>query len=116
VFTLLSNDKIEVPQDLHGAKITVPYPSFQIEDLVAKLEASGMLITYLDRDQGIVKMREKMNFFNKCAGILYFDREKEALTIISFSFNNREKRLTKFNDDLYRLIELPKGKMQLSAV
>jgi hypothetical protein len=108
VFTLLNNDKVELPQSLHSSKVVRPYQSFQIDNLVSKLEKSGMLITYLDRNKGIIKMREKLLFFNKCGGILHFDHKKEELTMISFSFADSKKRLANFNKEMHKLIELQK--------
>lgn len=108
VFTLLNNDKIEVPDHLTSSKSIRPYKLLQIDDLASKLEKSGMLITYLDRNKYIIKIRQKLIFFDGCGGILHFDNKKEELTMISFSFgaSSSKKRINKFNKKIYKLIEI----------
>ena len=108
VFILLNNDKIEVPHHLTSSKSIRPYKLLQIDDLASKLEKSGMLITYLDRNKYIIKIRQKLIFFDGCGGILHFDNKKEALTMISFSFgaSSSKKRINNFNKKIYKLIEI----------
>lgn len=108
VFTLLNNDKIEDPDHLTSSKSIRPYKLLQIDDLASKLEKSGMLITYLDRNKYIFKIRQKLIFFDGCGGILHFDNKKEELTIISFSFGalSSKKRINKFNKEIHKLIEI----------
>jgi len=78
----------------------------KIDDLASKLKKSGILIAYLDRNQYIIKIRQKLFYFDGCGGILHFDNKNEELTMISFSFGagSSKRRINKFNKEIHKLI------------
>lgn len=60
---------------IHTTLVIPQIPPSKIDDLASKLEKSGMFITYLDRNKYIIKIRQKLFYFDGCGRILHFDNK-----------------------------------------
>ena len=99
LFLLLSKDEIETHySEDYVTKTFISCKSFQLDSILSRLEKSGLLITYIDINKNIIKIRKRIKIFNLgCGGILQFDDDKKELTVISFSLEfGSNKRLIRF--------------------
>jgi len=109
IFLLLSKDEIETHYTKdYITKTIISCESFQLDNVLSRLKKSGLLITNIDINKNIIKIRKRIKIFNLgCGGILQFDDDKKELTFISFSLEfGSNKRLIKFNNKILELIEI----------
>jgi hypothetical protein len=105
IFCFLTNDHTEIPHNRNISKTIMKNESFQIDNQVASLKNMGLLITYINRDEHIIKMRQKLVFLNGCGALLYYDRNTKELTLMSFSLfentlNDYSEKVKQFSTKL----------------
>lgn len=105
IFSFLTNEHIEIPPNRNISKVVMASKSFQIDNLITTLQNMGMLITYVNRDEKIIKMRQKLIFLSGCGALLYYNKVTEELTLISFSLfentlNDYSKKVKQFSQKL----------------
>ena len=111
IFSFLTNDHTEIPHNRNISKKVMASKSFQIDHLIARLQNMGMLITYLNRDKNIIKMRQRLIFLNGCGALLYYNKNTEEVTLISFSLfentlNDYSKKVKQFSQKLNNELSL----------
>jgi len=107
LFLLFNNDALDIPQEFDSIECVKPYKSVQLDQLIQKLEASGLVVTYVHQEKCIVKVQEAFKlFYQGCGAVLYPNDDQEALVINSFSLDyDHKKRLHKFSKKISELIE-----------
>lgn len=106
LFRFLESHSHEVDFELEYVSKAITVDCITIDDVVVLLNETELILTLVDKPNGLVKFRQKFKpFETSCGGMITFDAETKTITVTSFPFDyNKKEKAIRLNKKICKLI------------
>lgn len=105
-FRFVTSNSPNIDNDVDSISNTIAVDCLTLDDVLILLKETDLILTLVDKENKIIKLRQRFKAFNVgCGTMIRFDEANKQMIITSFAFDyNKKLRAKTVNQQLSKLI------------